>query len=110
MTKAILKQPWLILVPGNCFVLSAFLEEDDSEGQSAIESDFLSAEWLQELPEDLDMCIAQRDFEGAVDLVERGLFLELSNQIWISMYVFIFIILVSGIESLSHTSVSLLCS
>nr|XP_022342555.1 exocyst complex component 8-like isoform X2 [Crassostrea virginica] len=48
-----------------------FLEEDDSEGQSAIESDFLSAEWLQELPEDLDMCIAQRDFEGAVDLVER---------------------------------------
>ena len=71
-----------------CFVLSAFLEEDDSEGQSAIESDFLSAEWLQELPEDLDMCIAQRDFEGAVDLVERGMFLELSNQILISLYVF----------------------
>jgi hypothetical protein len=52
--------------------ISAFLEEDDSESQSAIESDFLSAEWIQELPEDLDMCIAQRDFEGAVDLVERG--------------------------------------
>lgn len=48
-----------------------FFEEDDSESQSAIEADYLSAEWLQELPEDLDMCIAQRDFEGAVDLVER---------------------------------------
>ncbi|XP_062614087.1 exocyst complex component 8-like [Saccostrea cucullata] len=48
-----------------------FLEEDDSESQSAIEADYLSAEWIQEMPEDLDMCIAQRDFEGAVDLVER---------------------------------------
>lgn len=53
-------------------MISAFLEEDDSESQSAIESDYLSVEWIQELPEDLDMCIAQRDFEGAVDLVERG--------------------------------------
>lgn len=53
-------------------LISAFLEEDDSESQSAIESDYLSVEWIQELPEDLDMCIAQRDFEGAVDLVERG--------------------------------------
>ena len=35
----------------------------------------LHADWLQELPEDLDMCIAQRDFEGAVDLVERGMHL-----------------------------------
>ena len=32
----------------------------------------LQADWLQELPEDLDVCIAQRDFEGAVDLVEKG--------------------------------------
>ena len=37
-----------------------------------METDMLNADWLQELPEDLDMCIAQRDFEGAVDLVERG--------------------------------------
>lgn len=57
-----------------CCVVVAFFEEDDSESQSAIEADYLSAEWLQELPEDLDMCIAQRDFEGAVDLVERGLY------------------------------------
>lgn len=57
-----------------CCIVVAFFEEDDSESQSAIEADYLSAEWLQELPEDLDMCIAQRDFEGAVDLVERGLY------------------------------------
>ncbi|XP_033764369.1 exocyst complex component 8-like [Pecten maximus] len=48
-----------------------FGEEDDSEALAAIETDFLNSDWLQELPEDLDMCIAQRDFEGAVDLVER---------------------------------------
>ena len=32
----------------------------------------LNVDWLIELPEDLDMSIAQRDFEGAVHLVERG--------------------------------------
>lgn len=37
----------------------------------AMETDMLGADWLQELPEDLDMCIAQRDFVGAVDLVEK---------------------------------------
>lgn len=31
----------------------------------------LSLEWIQELPEDLDVCIAQRDFEGAVDLLDK---------------------------------------
>ncbi|MBN3271680.1 EXOC8 protein, partial [Polyodon spathula] len=31
----------------------------------------LSMEWIQELPEDLDVCIAQRDFEGAVDLLDK---------------------------------------
>ena len=34
--------------------------------------DFLNVDWLIELPEDLDMCIAQRDFEGAVQLVEKA--------------------------------------
>lgn len=29
-------------------------------------------DWLTELPEDLDVCIAQRDFEEAVNLIERG--------------------------------------
>ncbi|XP_028903535.1 exocyst complex component 8 [Ornithorhynchus anatinus] len=28
-------------------------------------------DWVRELPEDLDVCIAQRDFEGAVDLLDR---------------------------------------
>ena len=42
--------------------------------QSSInEPDQLHADWLQELPEDLDVCIAQRDFEGAVNLVEKGI-------------------------------------
>lgn len=63
-----------------CCIVVAFFEEDDSESQSAIEADYLSAEWLQELPEDLDMCIAQRDFEGAVDLVERGLYIIALNR------------------------------
>lgn len=39
-----------------------------------MDTDFLQADWLQELPEDLDMLIAQRDFKGSVDLVEKGLF------------------------------------
>lgn len=41
-----------------------------------MDTDFLQADWLQELPEDLDMLIAQRNFEGAVDLVEKG------NRLW----------------------------
>ena len=32
----------------------------------------MNVDWLLELPDDLDMCIAQRDFEGAVKLVEKG--------------------------------------
>ncbi|XP_051880498.1 exocyst complex component 8 [Pristis pectinata] len=31
----------------------------------------LTLDWIQELPEDLDVCIAQRDFEGAVDLLDK---------------------------------------
>ncbi|XP_002735061.3 exocyst complex component 8-like [Saccoglossus kowalevskii] len=31
----------------------------------------LHVDWLIELPEDLDVLIAQRDFEGAVDLIEK---------------------------------------
>ncbi|XP_019637716.1 PREDICTED: exocyst complex component 8-like isoform X1 [Branchiostoma belcheri] len=37
--------------------------------QSAEE--MLRVDWIQELPEDLDVCIAQRDFEGAVDLIDK---------------------------------------
>jgi len=35
-------------------------------------TELLHLDWVQELPEDLDVCIAQRDFEGAVDLVQKG--------------------------------------
>lgn len=36
-----------------------------------MDTDFLQADWLQELPEDLDMLIAQRNFEGAVDTIDK---------------------------------------
>lgn len=44
---------------------------DDEETLDAEEMVDLSPEWIQELPEDLDVCIAQRDFEGAVDLLQK---------------------------------------
>ena len=34
--------------------------------------DLLNVDWLIELPDDLDMCIAQRSFDAAVKLVEKG--------------------------------------
>ncbi|NWR89053.1 EXOC8 protein, partial [Furnarius figulus] len=51
-------------------------DEEDEQGEepSAEEEEEivdLSLEWIQELPEDLDVCIAQRDFEGAVDLLDK---------------------------------------
>ncbi|XP_071386142.1 exocyst complex component 8 [Centroberyx affinis] len=48
-------------------------DDDDGHGPAdgAEESVDLSPEWIQELPEDLDVCIAQRDFEGAVDLLDK---------------------------------------
>ena len=35
--------------------------------------ELLHVDWVQELPEDLDVCIAQRDFEAAVDLVQKSM-------------------------------------
>ncbi|XP_013886747.1 exocyst complex component 8 [Austrofundulus limnaeus] len=43
----------------------------DVDDEPAEECASLSPEWIQELPEDLDVCIAQRDFEGAVDLLDK---------------------------------------
>ncbi|CAH2251448.1 exocyst complex component 8, partial [Pelobates cultripes] len=42
----------------------------DKEIHDEEEVDF-SLEWIQELPEDLDVCIAQKNFEGAVDLLNK---------------------------------------
>lgn len=36
------------------------------------QSDLLAVEWLRDIPDDLDVCIAQRDFEGAMSLIEKG--------------------------------------
>ncbi|XP_007424886.1 exocyst complex component 8 [Python bivittatus] len=48
-------------------------EEEEEEVEATPEEEMvdLSLEWIQELPEDLDVCIAQRDFEGAVDLLDK---------------------------------------
>ncbi|KFU94833.1 Exocyst complex component 8, partial [Chaetura pelagica] len=48
-------------------------DEDEEEEEPSAEEEVvdLSLEWIQELPEDLDVCIAQRDFEGAVDLLDK---------------------------------------
>ncbi|XP_013390682.1 exocyst complex component 8 [Lingula anatina] len=52
-----------------------FNEDDDEPDESlTIPSEvdlLLKEEWVQDLPEDLDVCIAQRDFEGAVELIDR---------------------------------------
>lgn len=51
-----------------------FEDEDEEElatPEAEEEKVDLSMEWIQELPEDLDVCIAQRDFEGAVDLLDK---------------------------------------
>ncbi|XP_059153846.1 exocyst complex component 8-like [Physella acuta] len=55
--------------PGESDLSKSF--HDDTEEPVAMDRDFLSVDWLQELPEDLDMYIAQRNFEDAVDLVEK---------------------------------------
>ncbi|XP_059211652.1 exocyst complex component 8 [Centropristis striata] len=46
-------------------------DEEEDEPAEAEENVDLTLEWIQELPEDLDVCIAQRDFEGAVDLLDK---------------------------------------
>lgn len=57
-----------------CF--AAFADEEEPEqtrpSSTMLETELLHVEWLQETPEDLDVAIAQRDFEGAVDLIEKG--------------------------------------
>ncbi|XP_063773753.1 exocyst complex component 8 [Pseudophryne corroboree] len=45
-----------------------FLDEEKPAEEEEVD---LSLEWIQELPEDLDVCIAQRHFEGAVDLLDN---------------------------------------
>lgn len=60
---------------------SGSMSDLKEEGPVTMDTDFLQADWLQELPEDLDMLIAQRNFEGAVDTVERvGEFLTACPQ------------------------------
>ncbi|XP_068087923.1 exocyst complex component 8 [Hyperolius riggenbachi] len=47
-----------------------FVDEEKPTEMEEAEVVDLSLEWIQELPEDLDVCIAQRNFEGAVDLLD----------------------------------------
>ncbi|KAG8447308.1 hypothetical protein GDO86_014683 [Hymenochirus boettgeri] len=52
-------------------VTNPFDDEDDDERPADEEEVDLALDWIQELPEDLDVCIAQRNFEGAVDLLDK---------------------------------------
>lgn len=52
--------------PGYTFEDVAELLEDNSESESEA-----LPQWLQEVPEDMDVMMAQRDFEKAVELVHR---------------------------------------
>ena len=54
------------------YVVEELAQSNVERDSVKTEMDVLHADWLQELPEDLDVCIGQRDFEGAVDLVEKG--------------------------------------
>ena len=54
------------------FLLPAFAESEDTSPFGSSEHNILEEEWVMELPEDLDMLIAQRNFEDAVDLVLKG--------------------------------------
>ncbi|XP_076355366.1 exocyst complex component Exo84 isoform X2 [Tachypleus tridentatus] len=57
-------------------------EDEQSEEGYQVEREDLIPDWLVELPENLDVCIAQRDFEEAVNLVKKGNehFLELTKH------------------------------
>lgn len=45
--------------------------EAESKQTVVSKSDLLAVEWLRDVPDDLDVCIAQRDFEGAMSLIEK---------------------------------------
>ena len=66
---------FLLNLAGIFVIILAFAEESPTREcpPSLIDADPLAVEWLHELPEDLDVAIAQRDFEGAVDLVDKGM-------------------------------------
>lgn len=51
--------------------LTAF-DENNPFAAHIYETTLQNAEWLEELPEDLDMSIAQRNFEEAADMVLKG--------------------------------------
>ena len=49
-------------------------KEDAATGTQEVQyPNLLNVDWLIELPEDVDMCLAQRDFDGGVRLIEKGL-------------------------------------
>ncbi|XP_072035094.1 LOW QUALITY PROTEIN: exocyst complex component 8-like [Amphiura filiformis] len=49
-----------------------FAESEDTSPFGSSEHNILEEEWIMELPEDLDMLIAQRNFEDAADLVLKA--------------------------------------
>ena len=45
---------------------------ESAAGKSNIETSILEEDWVKELMEDLDVFIAERNFEDAVDSIEKG--------------------------------------
>lgn len=48
--------------------------EDDIDTNQYNDDEHENPEWLVELPDDLDVCIAERDFEYAAALIDKGYF------------------------------------
>ncbi|XP_056422908.1 exocyst complex component 8 [Hyla sarda] len=62
----LLSSPTMVNVSGNTSSNEKKTIKEEKE-----EKINLSLEWIQELPDNLDVCIAQRNFEGAVDLLAK---------------------------------------
>jgi hypothetical protein len=59
-------QTWHLLTELFILLSAAFEDADESSAEPEL------PEWLMEVPEDLDVCIAQRHFEEAYNLLERA--------------------------------------
>ncbi|XP_077533024.1 exocyst complex component Exo84 [Haemaphysalis longicornis] len=71
MAEVSLKRESALLDPKGSLLSSDSnpFDEDEAEDLYECEGSSLLPDWLSELPEDLDVCVAERDFEAAVNLV-----------------------------------------
>ncbi len=48
------------------------------------ETSLAEVEWLKELPDELDVCIAQRDFDTAIELLFEGIIAKPIEGLWVA--------------------------